>query len=135
MIKLIGSIDKLKFKSPFTILVNTKYQSVQGVIISMINPINMSIFPFRNRFPKKYPNNGVHIKLIIMLVELNLMFLKLSFKFLMGTSKNTAYNITHKKRLIKFPILLDNRVILLKISPSIIASIKINGSNFSIEFI
>ena len=101
----------------------------------MKNPMKISIFPFKNRFPKKYPNIGVHIKFIMMLVELNLIFLKLFFKFLRGTSRNIPYNIMHKNKLIKFPILLDNILISLNIKPIIIANIKIAGSNFSIKFI
>ena len=134
-IRFIGSIDRLKFRSPFAILVNTKYQSVHGVNISMKNPMNMSIFPFKNRFPRKYPNNGVQMKLIIRLVDVNLMFLKLFFKFLRGTSKNKPYNIMHRNKLIKFPLFSDNISILLKISPIIIANIKTIGSSFSIKFI
>ena len=84
----MGSIDRLNVKSPFASFVNTRYQSVHGVSISMKNPIMMSIFPFRNIDPIKYPNSGVHMKLINRLVEVNLMFLKLSFNSFNGTSRN-----------------------------------------------
>ena len=96
-IKFIGSIEKLKFTFPFAIFVNTKYQSVHGVSISIKNPIKISIFPFKNRTPRKYPRSGVQIKLIIRLADVNLTFLKLFFKSLSGTSRNSPYNIKHKK--------------------------------------
>lgn len=74
--------------SPFASLVNTKYQSVQGVNINMKKPMKMSMVPLKNIEPKKYPNNGVHMKFIIMLVRLNLTFLKLFFNSFRGISKN-----------------------------------------------
>lgn len=46
-------------------VVNTKYQSVHGVRINIKNPIKMSKFPFKNIEPIQYPNNRVHMKLII----------------------------------------------------------------------
>ena len=67
--RLIGRIDRLKVKSPFAILVNTRYQSVHGVSISMKNPIMTSTFPFKNSVARKYPNSGVHMKLIISLLD------------------------------------------------------------------
>ena len=81
-------MDRLNFKSPFASLVNIKYQSVQGVNISMKNPIKRSRFPLKNMEPKKYPNNGVNIKLIIMFVMLNFVFLKLFFNSFSGISRN-----------------------------------------------
>ena len=59
----------------------------------MINPIRISVFPFKNSDPRKYPSNGVQIKLIIKLVFVNLKSLKLFFKSLRGTSRNSPYNI------------------------------------------
>ena len=100
-IRLIGNIDRLKVKSPFASFVNTRYQSVQGVRISMKNPISTSTFPFKNNDPIKYPNNGVHMKFIIKLVDVNLIFLKLFFKSFRGTSKNNPYNIRHRNILIR----------------------------------
>lgn len=44
---------------------------------------------FKNMNPRKYPNSGVQMKLMIMLVDVNFTFLKLFFSSLMGTSKNT----------------------------------------------
>lgn len=89
-IKFMGNIDKLKLMSPFAIFVNIKYQSVQGVSMSMKKPIKMSTFPFKNIDPRKYPNSGVHRKLIIRDVIVNLTFLKLCFNSLTGASRNIA---------------------------------------------
>ena len=61
-------------------VVNTKYQSVHGVNISMKNPMRISTFPLRKIDPMKYPKSGVHRKLIIRLSDVNLVFLKLSFR-------------------------------------------------------
>ena len=129
-IKFIGSIEKLKFKFPFAIFVNTKYQSVHGVSISIKNPIRISIFPFKNRTPRKYPRSGVQIKLIIRLVDVNLTFLKLFFKSLSGTSRNSPYNIKHKNKVIKDPLLAVKRGILLNPSPNRMAKKIIAGSPF-----
>ena len=49
----------------------------------------ISIFPFKNNVAKKYPNNGVHIKLIIKLVDVNLTFLKLFFSSINGILRKT----------------------------------------------
>ena len=130
-IKFIGSIEKLKFKFPFAIFVNTKYQSVHGVSISIKNPIRISIFPFKNRTPRKYPRSGVQIKLIIRLVDVNLTFLKLFFKSLSGTSRNSPYNIKHKNKVIKDPLLAVKRGILLNPSPNRMAKKITAGSPFS----
>ena len=130
-IKFIGSIEKLKFKFPFAIFVNTKYQSVHGVSISIKNPIRISIFPFKNRTPRKYPRSGVQIKLIIRLVDVNLTFLKLFFKSLSGTSRNSPYNIKHKNKVIKDPLLDVKRGMLLNPSPNRMAKKIIAGSAFS----
>lgn len=130
-IKFIGSIEKLKFKFPFAIFVNTKYQSVHGVSISIKNPIRISIFPFKNRTPRKYPRSGVQIKLIIRLVDVNLTFLKLFFKSLSGTSRNSPYNIKHKNKVIKDSLLAVKRGILLNPSPNRMAKKIIAGSPFS----
>lgn len=130
-IKFIGSIEKLKFKFPFAIFVNTKYQSVHGVSISIKNPIRISIFPFKNRTPRKYPRSGVQIKLIIRLVDVNLTFLKLFFKSLSGTSRNSPYNIKHKNKVIKDPLLDVKRGMLLNPSPNRMAKKIIAGSPFS----
>ena len=81
-------MDKFKFKSPFASFVNTRYQSVHGVRISMKKPISMSTFPFKNSDPMKYPNSGVHMKFIARLVNVNLTFLKLFFNSLRLTSRN-----------------------------------------------
>lgn len=134
-IKFIGSIEKLKFKFPFAIFVNTKYQSVHGVSISIKNPIKISIFPFKNRAPRKYPRIGVQIKLIIRLVDVNLTFLKLFFKSLSGTSRNNPYNIKHKNKVIKDPLLDVKRGMLLNPSPNRMAKKIIAGSAFSKIFI
>ena len=88
-IRLIGRIDKLKDKSPLASFVKIRYQSVHGVNISMKNPIRTSTFPFKNIDPRKYPKSGVHTKLIIMLVKLNLTFLKLFFSSFKGLSRNS----------------------------------------------
>ena len=130
-IKFIGSIEKLKFKFPFAIFVNTKYQSVHGVSISIKNPIRISIFPFKNRTPRKYPRSGVQIKLIIRLVDVNLTFLKLFFKSLSGTSRNSPYNIKHKNKVIKDSLLAVKRGTLLNPSPNRMAKKIIAGSPFS----
>lgn len=130
-IKFIGSIEKLKFKFPFAIFVNTKYQSVHGVSISIKNPIKISIFPFKNRTPRKYPRSGVQIKLIIRLADVNLTFLKLFFKSLSGTSRNSPYNIKHKNKVIKDPLLDVKRGKLLNPSPNRMAKKIIAGSAFS----
>lgn len=130
-IKFIGSIEKLKFKFPFAIFVNTKYQSVHGVSISIKNPIKISIFPFKNRTPRKYPRSGVQIKLIIRLADVNLTFLKLFFKSLSGTSRNSPYNIKHKNKVIKDPLLDVKRGRLLNPSPNRMAKKIIAGSAFS----
>lgn len=130
-IKFIGSIEKLKFKFPFAIFVNTKYQSVHGVSISIKNPIRISIFPFKNRTPRKYPRSGVQIKLIIRLVDVNLTFLKLFFKSLSGTSRNSPYNIKHKNKVIKDPLLAVKGGILFNPSPNRMAKKIIAGSPFS----
>lgn len=130
-IKFIGSIEKLKFKFPFAIFVNTKYQSVHGVSISIKNPIKISIFPFKNRTPRKYPRRGVQIKLIIRLADVNLTFLKLFFKSLSGTSRNSPYNIKHKNKVIKDPLLDVKRGMLLNPSPNRMAKKIIAGSAFS----
>lgn len=130
-IKFIGSIEKLKFKFPFAIFVNTKYQSVHGVSISIKNPIKISIFPFKNRAPRKYPRSGVQIKLIIRLADVNLTFLKLFFKSLSGTSRNSPYNIKHKNKVIKDPLLDVKRGMLLNPSPNRMAKKIIAGSAFS----
>jgi hypothetical protein len=108
---------------------------VQGVIISMINPINMSIFPFRNRFPKKYPNNGVHRKLIIRLVRLNLTFLKLFFNSFKGISRNRPKSIRHKNGVIRLPVFWAIMPTLENSSPNIIAKNIIIGSIFSTKSI
>ena len=100
-IRLIGNMDKLSLTSPFAIFVNTKYQSVQGVNMSMKNPINISTLPFKNSEPRKYPNKGVHMKLIIRLVVVNFTFLKLFFNSLRGTSRNNPNSIKHKNIFIR----------------------------------
>ena len=51
--KFIGSMDKLSGTFPLLIFVNIKYQSVHGVNISITNPMNRSMWAFKNRFPKK----------------------------------------------------------------------------------
>ena len=56
----------------------------------MKNPIIKSTLPFKKSDPRKYPNNGVHKKLIIILVNVNLWFLKLLFKSFKGISRNIA---------------------------------------------
>ena len=100
-IKFIGNMDRLNVNSPFANFVKTKYQSVHGVRINIKNPIKISIFPFKNNDPKKYPNRGVHMKLIIKLVDVNLTFLKLFFNLCRGTSRNNPKSIRHKKIFIK----------------------------------
>ncbi len=70
-----------------------------------------------------------------MLVDVNLRFLKHFFRSLRGISKNNPYNIKHKNKLVKFPILFASKSILLKINPIAIAVINIIGSSFSIKFI
>jgi len=134
-IRLIGSMDRLNVKSPFAILVNTRYQSVHGVNINMKNPIRTSTFPFKNSEPKKYPKSGVHMKFIIKLVEVNLTFLKLSFNSPRGTSRNSPKSIRHKNILIKCSVFWAIMLMFEKISPIITAENIIIGSSFSINSI
>ena len=134
-IRLTGSIDRLNVTSPFASLVNTRYQSVHGVNISMKNPISTSTFPFKNSDPKKYPNNGVHMKLISRLVRLNLTFLKLFFNSFNGISRNTPKSIRHKNIVIKLSPFWAIRLMLENIRPKITARNIIIGSNFSTKSI
>ena len=133
--RFIGKIDKLRVMSPFAILVKTKYQSVHGVNISMKNPIRISMFQFKNRFPKKYPNNGVQIKLIIKLVDVNLTFLKLSFISFNGISRNNPKSIKQRNMLIRYAVFSAINGMLEKINPNITAENIIIGSSLSIKSI
>ena len=128
-------MDRLSVKSPFASLVNTRYQSVHGASISMKNPTSMSTFPFRKSVPKKYPNNGVHKKLIIRLVRLNLTFLKLFFNLFRGISRNSPKSIRHKNRVIILPVFWAIMLTLENSSPNIIAKNIIMGSIFSTKSI
>ena len=133
--RLIGNIDRLNGRSPFAIFVNTRYQSVHGVKMSMKNPINMSMFPFKNNDPRKYPNSGVHMKLIIRVVDVNLTFLKLFFNLDNGTSRNSPKSIRHRNMLIKLLVLSAISCMLENINPIITAENIIRGSSFSINSI
>ena len=112
----------LKLTLPLAIFVNTRYQSVHGVKISMKNPIRISMFPFKNIDPRKYPSSGVQIKLIIKAVFVNLKSLKLFFKSLRGTSRNNPYNIKQRNRVINDSLLFFKIEISLNPSPNIIAN-------------
>ena len=133
--RLIGNIDRLNGRFPFAIFVNTRYQSVHGVKMSMKNPINMSMFPFKNNDPRKYPNSGVHMKLIIRVVDVNLTFLKLFFNLDNGTSRNSPKSIRHRNMLIKLLVLSAISCMLENINPIITAENIIRGSSFSINSI
>lgn len=52
-IKFVGRIAVDKGTFPFATLVKTKYQSVQGVTISMTNPIQIAISLFKNILPNR----------------------------------------------------------------------------------
>ena len=101
----------------------------------MKNPIKTSTLPFKNRDPKKYPNSGVHMKFIIKLVEVNLTFLKLSFNFPRGTSRNNPKSIRHRNMFIKYPVFCAITSIFENMSPIITAEKIIIGSSFSISSI
>ena len=113
----------------------TRYQSVHGVNMSMKNPIKTSTFPFKNTDPRKYPNNGVHMKLIIKLVDVNLTFLKLFFNLFRGTSRNRPKSIRHKNILIKYWVLFEISSMFENISPITTAENIIIGSSFSTKSI
>ena len=66
---------------------------------------------------------------------MNLTFLKLFFKSLSGTSRNSPYNIKHKNKVIKDPLLDVKRGMLLNPSPNRMAKKIIAGSAFSKIFI
>ena len=122
-------------RSPFASLVNTRYQSVHGVSISMKNPIMTSTFPLRKSEPRKYPNSGVHMKLTIRLVAVNFVFLKLSFSSFSGTSRNSPKSISHRDMFMRFPVFCAIVSMFENISPMIIAVNMIIGSSFSTKSI
>lgn len=97
----------------------------------MINPIRISVFPFKNSDPRKYPSNGVQIKLIIKLVFVNLKSLKLFFKSLRGTSRNSPYNIRQRNNVINDSLLFLKMDMSLNPSPNMMARKIIAGSAFS----
>lgn len=103
-IKFSGNIDEPRATFPLTIHVNIKYQSVHGVTINIIYPINNSEFLLKNNLPKIKIgiNIGVHMKLIIIAINVNFKFfneLPISFN---GICINTNDNINIKNEVIKY---------------------------------
>ena len=77
-IRFIGNTEAPKGTFPLAIEVKTKYQSVQGVTISMMNPIQSAGWFDRKTAPSPQASGGVHIKLMSVLAPRNLMFLNAS---------------------------------------------------------
>jgi len=82
--------------------VKIRYQSVHGVTISIINPIQRAGWSERNTAPNPHTKIGVHMKLMLRLVPANLKFEKPDFKSLIGIDKKKGQIalITKKEQLI-----------------------------------
>lgn len=87
-IKLIGRIDVERDTFPFAMPVNARYQSVQGVTISIIKPIHKAGWSDKKIAPNPQANTGVHIKLMIVLEPRNLIFKNAFFNWCSGIVKN-----------------------------------------------
>ena len=70
-----------------------KYQSVQGVTISIINPINIAGLLPKNTNERSHAKIGVQTKFMITEVYVNLMFLKAFFISWRGICKKVMYSI------------------------------------------
>lgn len=108
---------------------------MHGVKISMTKPINRSILPFKNKFPRKYPSSGVHKKFMIREVLVNLMFEKLFRISFNGMSRNSVNSINAKKIVISDGLICLRIVILLHNKPSNTDPNINTGSNFSTKSI
>src|SRR5699024_12703574 len=86
----------------FTILEYGKYQSVLGVTMSIMKPIQSARCYDRKTAHNPHANKGVHKKLIIKLELANFLINSAFFKSLLGTDKNRPYNINSKKGTIKY---------------------------------
>lgn len=93
----------LKGTLPLAILVNTMYQSVQGVTMSMTNPIQSASSWFRKMAPKRYERTGIHIKLISRLSLVNLKLEKLLLKSFNDMPRNTPKSMANRKGWGYFP--------------------------------
>src|SRR5690625_6546969 len=86
-IRFTGRIAVHKATLPFAIPVNAKYQSVQGVTINIMKPIQSAGCSDRKTAPNPHANKGVHKKLIIKLELANFLFNSAFFKSLLGRSE------------------------------------------------
>jgi hypothetical protein len=93
------------------------------------------MFPLRKRLPKKYPNNGVHMKLIIKLVPVNFKFEKLFLMSEIGISRNNANSINAKKIVIRDGLISFKKDMLFNNNPNIIEPKIRKGSIFSVKSI
>jgi len=75
-IRFIGRIDAERGTFPRAIPVKSKYQSVQGVTMSMIKPIHKEGVSFKKKKPRIKANSGLNMKLILALTLVNFQFLK-----------------------------------------------------------
>src|SRR5699024_5307217 len=101
-IKLIGKTDVERDTFPFAIPVNVRYQSVQGVTISMIKPINKEGKSDKKTELKPQANIGAQIKLMIVLNHRNVIFKKTFINCCNGIVKNNAYSINNRNGVIRF---------------------------------
>lgn len=75
-IRFMGRMDAERGTLPRAMPVKSRYQSVQGVTISMIKPIQRAGTSLRNTKPRTNAIKGLNIKLILALTLANFQFLK-----------------------------------------------------------
>lgn len=75
-IRFIGKMDAESDTLPRAIPVKRRYQSVQGVTISMIKPIHKAGVSLKNRNPRAKASRGLNMKLMLPLTPANFQFLK-----------------------------------------------------------
>jgi hypothetical protein len=75
-IRFIGRMDAESDTFPRAMPVKSKYQSVHGVTISIINPIHRAGTSLKNRKPRTNASRGLNMKLMLALTLANLQFLK-----------------------------------------------------------
>jgi hypothetical protein len=72
----MGRMDAERGTLPHAMPVKTKYQSVQGVTISIIKPIHKAGTSLKNKNPSTKASSGLNMKFILPLTLANLQFLK-----------------------------------------------------------
>jgi hypothetical protein len=100
-IRFIGRMDADRGTLPRAIPVKSKYQSVQGVTMSIIKPIHNAGVSLKNKNPRENARIGLNMKLMPALMPANLQFLKEFLSCLRGTCKKIPNNITIRKGTMK----------------------------------